>query len=54
MYCENCFKEELDYWVELPDGTIVCSDKCEKEWKEVIKINRKKGEIDVGGMLRKM
>ena len=41
MYCENCMKEDLNYWEELSDGTIVCGDKCEKEWNEIIKINRR-------------
>jgi len=35
MYCENCGKEDLDYWIELPDGTIVCSEKCKKEWEKL-------------------
>ena len=37
MYCENCFQEDLDYWEELYDGTIVCSEKCAREWyKDVL------------------
>jgi hypothetical protein len=36
-------EEDLDYWIELYDGTIVCSDKCMKDWKEILKANRKEG-----------
>jgi len=41
FYCENCFEENLEKWIELYDGTIVCSPKCRKEWKLNCKENRK-------------
>jgi len=45
VYCENCGQEDLDTWEELPDGTIVCSEKCKNEWAEVIKANRKESGV---------
>jgi hypothetical protein len=40
MYCENCFEEDLNYWEELDDGTVVCSKKCGLQWyKEVLERN---------------
>jgi len=44
VYCESCMEEDLDYWEELYDGTIICSKKCEKDWKEIIEINRKESD----------
>ena len=41
VYCENCFKEDLDYWIELYDGTLVCSGERALEWEKVIELNRK-------------
>jgi formylmethanofuran dehydrogenase subunit E len=40
-YCENCGEEGLKTYIELYDGTIVCSPKCRKEWKQNCKENRK-------------
>jgi len=43
VYCENCFKEDLTDWIELSDGTIVCSEKCKSEWEQLCRENR--GEV---------
>jgi hypothetical protein len=38
FYCENCFKENLTNYIETQNGTIVCCEKCLKEWEESLKI----------------
>lgn len=40
VYCESCGEEDLDYWLEMPDGSLVCSPKCGKDWMKVVKENR--------------
>lgn len=40
-YCESCGQENLKTYIELPDGTIVCSNKCKQDWKVLCEENRK-------------
>lgn len=37
FYCECCGQENLEEWIELSTGTIVCSEKCKKEWNKLVK-----------------
>ena len=37
-YCEYCFKEDLDKYIQLlPIGTIFCSHKCKDEYQDELK-----------------
>jgi hypothetical protein len=48
VYCESCGEEDLDYWIEMPDGSLVCSPKCGLDWMKVVKENREESAI-MGG-----
>ncbi len=33
LYCEQCFSDDIKHYIELADGTIVCSDICKERWE---------------------